>query len=254
MTEDDLDAKPKSRVWFRLCVTLGVIGGVIGLSSGLWLALREIVKPLAAQQQSRNNVKQIAIALHNINDVYGHMPGPFLDTAVEPKMTLPDIPADRLSWRVSILPYLESDPTYSRVNKSEAWNGPTNRSLLDRDWKVFADPEDHPTSLTPYRVFHDNGALWDSDPKRRLPLDRIPDGASNTILIAESTVQVPWAQFNEHQFDPNGSLPELGRASRNTFFLAMADGSVRVVKKSVAPNILRAAVTRDGGEQLPADW
>ena len=73
-------------------------------------------------------------------------------------------------------------------------------------------------------------------------------------VIAESTVQVPWAQFNEHAYDPNGPLPELGRESRSKFLVAMADGSVRTVKKSVSPNTLRAAITRAGNDTVGPDW
>jgi hypothetical protein len=251
---DDPDAKPKSRVVYRWCVTLGLIGTLIGVCSGAWLALREIVRPLAGQQTSKNRSRQMQIAVATYSEAYDRMPGPFLDVTVERGATIPEKPSDRLSWRVTLLPYIESSAVYRTVNKSEAWNGPTNGPLLGGYHMVYSDHEGGPQTHTPYRVFHDNGALWDSDPKRRISLDKIPDGASNTILIAESTVQVPWAQFNEHPFDPNSPLPELGRASRNTFFLAMADGSVRVVKKSVSPNILRAAVTREGGEQLAADW
>ncbi len=250
---DDPDAKPKSRTWYRVCATLGILGGTITLCSGLlWLAEPMIREP-SARMQSTSNMKQIGLAVHNYHDALDTLPGPFLDDTVDRSVRVPDVPSARLSWRVTILPFLEADPTYYQVQKSEPWNGPNNGPLLDIHWRTYADPLDGKTSFTPYRVFHENGALWDSDPKRRIAIDKIPDGSANTIMIAESTVQVPWAQFNEHPFDPNGPLPELGRASRNTFFLAMADGSVRVVKKSVSPNILRAALTREGGEQLPLD-
>jgi len=251
---DDPDTKPKSRVLYRWCVTLGVIGCMIGVCSGAWLALREIVRPLAAQHTSKNRLRQLQIAVANYSESNDLMPGPFLDETAERGAVIPERLTDRLSWRITLMPYLESGSVYSQVKKSEAWDGTTNRPLLGGYHLVYSDHEGGPVSHTPYRVFHDNGALWDSDPKRRIPLNKIPDGGSNTILIAESTVQVPWAQFNEHLFDPNGPLPELGRASRDTFFVAMADGSVRMVKKSVSPNILRAAVTREGGEQLPPDW
>ncbi len=250
---EDPDAKPKSRTWYRVCATLGVIGGTITLCSGFFFVISPIVQDSAARMSSTSNMKQIGLAVHNYHYALDTMPGPFLDDTVDRSVRVPDMPSARLSWRVTILPYLESDPTYKQINKSEAWNGPNNGPLLNRHWRTFADPVDGKTSFTPYRVFHDNGALWDSDPKRRVALDKIPDGAANTVLIAESTVQVPWAQFNEHRFDPDGPLPELGRASRNTFLLAMADGSVRTVKKGVDPNILRAAVTRDGNEPLGFD-
>lgn len=246
---DDPDAPPKPRTLHRTLFALGIIGGIIGVCSGLSLILQEFGTIVGAEMRSQNNLKQIALAVHNSDDAQGFMPGPFLD---DPNM--PEKPSDRLSWRVGLLPYLESGTPFVRVNRSEAWNGPTNGPLLDRHWPTYADLHDDDATLTAYRVFHDNGALWDSDPKRRIALNKIPDGAANTILIVESTVQVPWAQFNEHPYDPAGPLPELGRTGRNTFLVCMADGSVRVVKKGVSPNTLRSAITREGGDGLGPDW
>lgn len=257
-TEDDPDATPPNpetrRLGLRLCLTLGVIGAVIGCCTFLPPLVQEVLKPFAAEQTSKNNLHQLQLAMHMYDGTNSRMPGPHFDGGGHQGIVIPENPTDRLSWRVMMIPYLESTSLYSQVNFSEAWNGPNNGPLLNTCWHTYADPLDGKTSFTPYRVFYDNGALWDSDPKKRVALKDIPDGSSNTILIAESTVQVPWAQFNEHAYDPTGPLPELGRASRNTFLVAMADGSVRAVKKSVSANTLRAAVTRAGGESLGADW
>jgi hypothetical protein len=248
------DEKPKSRTAFQVAVALGIIGGSITICTGLGYVLQEGVKPIAAYHRSQNDLKQLSLAIHNEQDTHGRMPGPFLDRDFSRGGVIPETPRDRLSWRVSALPYIESSPLFHSFNHSEPWDSPTNRPHSDSHYSYYADPLDGKTTLTPYRVFYDNGALWDSDPKRRLSLKDIPDGSSNTILIAESTVQVPWAQFNEHPYSPGGPLPELGRASRNTFLVAMADGSVRVVKKSVSPATLNAAITRAGNDIVGPDW
>ncbi len=254
-TDDDPDAKPKSRTWYRVCATLGILGGTITLCSGFVFLSAPTVLDNADQMSSRGTMKQLSVAAHGYTDTNGRMPGPFVDGELAGHR-IPDDPYRRLSWRVALMPYFEHETYYKQLSLSEPWDSQRNTGITSQPILFLADPADARrgnTIHTPYRVFHDNGALWDSDPKRRIGLDKIPDGASNTILIAESTVQVPWAQFNEHRFDPDGPLPELGRASRNTLILAMADGSVRTVKKGVDPNILRAAVTREGGEQLPLD-
>jgi hypothetical protein len=246
---DDPDAPPKPRTLHRALFALGVLGAMVGLCTGVSFIFEAFGKLVGDQMHSQNNLKQISLAVHDYDSALGVLPGPFLD---DPNM--PEKPSDRLSWRVTILPFLESDPTFNRVNKSEAWNGKNNGPLLDRGWHTYADPRDDDATRTAFRVFHDNGALWDSDPKRRVPFDKIPDGAANTILVVESTVQVPWAQFNEHPYDPAGPLPELGRTGRNSFLACMADGSVRAVKKSVSSNTLRSAITREGGDEVGQDW
>jgi len=253
-TEDDPDPKPKSRWLYRLCVTLGVIGCTIGLCSGLFFLMAPTIRGNADYLSFKGTMKQLTLGVHNYNDSNGTLPGPFDDR--NGRVTeIPQDPRRRLSWRAAVLPFVEEDGVFRMLDPSQPWDGSVNSPATSLAIRPYTDPADGRTSThTPFRVFHDNGALWDTDPKNRIPPDKIPDGASNTILIAESTVQVPWAQFNEHPFDPNGSLPELGRASRNTFLVAMADGSVRVVKKSVSANTLRAAITRDGGESLGPDW
>lgn len=250
---EDPDAVPKSRRLYKLCVTLGIVGGAIGLCGGLFFVMASHAQQSAAQLSSKGSMCQLDLAVHDYNDANGTMPGPFLDGAVTNGIIPPD-PADRLSWRVAILPFIEAQDLYFQFNTSERWNSPTNLPLANTHYRPLCDPLDGKTHRTPYRVFYDNGALWDSDTKCRIPLDKIPDGASNTLLFVESTGKVPWAQFNEHHYNPEGQLPELGRSSRNTFLAAMADGSVRVVKKSLSANTLRATITRAGGDAPGADW
>ncbi|OWK42909.1 hypothetical protein FRUB_02506 [Fimbriiglobus ruber] len=72
--------------------------------------------------------------------------------------------------------------------------------------------------------------------------------------MVEAAQTVPWAQYNELPFDPNGPLPPFGAPQRDTFLVGMADGSVRTVKKSVSPQVLKGAITANGGERLPLDW
>lgn len=254
MTADDSNAPPKPKQLHRTILVLGLIGGAIGLCSGLSFVFQHFGPILGAEVRSQSNLKQIGLAVHTYSGAERRMPGPFLDDHARDQFPIPENPSDRLSWRVVVLPYIEASPIYVKINKSEVWNSPTNGPLLDHHRSTFADPLDGKTSFTPYRVFYDNGALWDSDPKRRLALDKVPDGSSNTILVVESTVQVPWAQFNEHPYGPNGSLPELGRASRNTFIVVMVDGSVRTVKKTVNPATLNAAITRAGNDTVGTDW
>jgi Protein of unknown function (DUF1559) len=250
--DDDFDVEPKSRRLYHLFAALAIIGGTITLCTGFFFLMSPMVAEKAARMSSTSNMKQLALAAHNSNDSMDEMPGPFVDG--EMARTIPEDPTLRLSWRVALLPYIEASHLYSDIALTEAWDSPTNRPVTNTHYRPFADPLDGKSTLTPYRVFYDNGALWDTDPKRRVALDKIPDDAANTIMIAESTAQVPWAQFNEHPYSPDGPLPELGRATRNTFLVAMADGSVRSVKKTVAPHILRAAVTRDGGEPVGPDF
>lgn len=63
----------------------------------------------AARSQCANNLKQIAIGLHNYGDTYpteqrqtGGLPAGTVPSAARP-------PEERLSWYVEVLPFVEQD-------------------------------------------------------------------------------------------------------------------------------------------------
>lgn len=251
---DDPDEKPKDRRLYRLCVTLGIVGGAAGLCVGVFCLARPLVIDSRDYLYTRDVTRQLNLGVQNCAEANGTLPGPHLDGS-QADNVVPVDPADRLSWRVAVLPFVGQKWLYKKFNKTEAWNSPNNFPVSSTAVRAFTDQtDDYASTHTPFRVFHDNGALWDSDPKYRIALNAIPDGSENTVLFVESTEQVPWAQFNEHRYDPAGPLPPLGRASRNSFLAAMADGSVRVVKKTVSPDTLRAIITRGGNDAPGPDW
>jgi hypothetical protein len=49
-------------------------------------------------------------------------------------------------------------------------------------------------------------------------------------------------------------LPKLGGHYRGDFVVAMADGSVLIVRKNVSEKMLRAAITASGGEVMDENW
>lgn len=199
--------------------------------------------------QSRNNLKQMALAMHNYQDT------------VEEKSLPPAALCDRqghplLSWRVLILPYVENQSLYNRFHLDEPWDSPHNLRLLAQMPKVYKSPYPQDTDKpyhTHYRVFVGKGAAFEGSRRLRIPED-FPDGTSNTLLIIEATEAVPWTKPAELSFDRN--RPSSMRSWRNplTFQAAMADGSVRSIDRSVTESTLRAAITRNGGDKLGEDW
>ena len=78
---------------------------------------------------SINNMKQIGLALLMDHDANNFFPGK--NENGKPR---------NLSWRVSILPYLEQKALFDQFKQDEPWDGPHNQVLLAQMPRVFLDP------------------------------------------------------------------------------------------------------------------
>lgn len=253
--DDDYDRPPpKSGGALKVVlIVLAVVGIVVVVAGvGLFFAVSK-VREAAARMAASNNQKQVGLALLNYDSANGKLPGPFVDTNLM-GMPPPANPSDRLSWRVEILPYIEQEYLYQGIQRHQAWNSSVNQPFTSKPVKTYCDPNDPTDANTRYRCFYDNGALFSTNPKDRVSWSGVTDGTSNTIMFAESGERVPWAQFNEWAFDPSAPPPTLGHPTRDGFLVAMADGSVRFIKKTVSPASLNAAITRAGGDAPGADF
>ncbi|WP_074305421.1 DUF1559 domain-containing protein [Singulisphaera sp. GP187] len=91
----------------------------------------------------------------------------------------------------------------------------------------------------------------------------LKDGASSTMMLAETTAQVgPWTAGGPSSvrgLDPNrrpylGRGRQFGGTHRGGAMIAMADGSVHFLRDSIAPSVFEAPSTVAGGESLPVGW
>ena len=242
-------------------IVLAIVGGVLLLCGGvggvgLYFAINR-TRDAAARMQATNNGKQLTIGLHNYHDAHNRFPGPHVDDTdrgVFGGGAPPSNPADRLSWRYTILPFIEQDSLYRSMDPGQAWNKGMNAGPSGTYVMTYGDPRDERDANTRFRCFYNNGALFDTDPKKRVSFSGITDGSSYTIMFVETAERVPWAQFNELPFDPNGSPPALGHPNRDTVIVGMADGSVRSIRKTVDPASLKAAITRSANDTPGPDF
>jgi prepilin-type processing-associated H-X9-DG protein len=262
--DDDFDRPPPKRGMGGGMIAL-IVGGIVlvvflivgGILVALLLPAVQKVREASARMQSQNNMKEIGLSQMNYETTTGSFSRPFLDTDERGvQITPPNDQTNRLSWRVSLLPYLMSTDgpgTYSRFNIREGWNSPTNLPLKDVPIRAYRHPldvDDKGEPLTRYRCFYDNGALFDSKPHFRLPISGVSDGTSNTLMYVECTEAISWTAFNDFRYDPIAPLPPLGhpKTTSNGFNAMFADGSVRFVRSSASPQAVKAAITRAGGE------
>jgi RNA polymerase sigma factor (sigma-70 family) len=197
-----------------------------------------------ARQQSTQNLKMLALAMHNYLSEYGQFP---------PAAVYSNDGRPLLSWRVLLLPYLDERALYTQFKLDEPWDGPTNKKLLEKMPAIFSPTPGKPKGSydTVYQVFTGKGTIFPS-PKTSKISD-ITDGTSNTILIVEAAKAVPWTKPDDLPFDAKTPLPKLGGVIKQGFMTAFADGSVRFLKHSIKEASLRKLITSNGGEVIGAD-
>jgi len=159
------------------------------------------------------------------------------------------------SWRVLLLPYLEEQELYQEFHLDEPWNSPHNMQLLVRMPASYAPPPRKASKLPAYhtycRVFIGPGTLFEHPEGNTLA--SITDGTSRTLFVVEAGEPVPWTMPEGLAYDPNGPLPDLTGPFHDGFRVTFADGSRGFIRKDVSEAMLRALITRNGGESVRYD-
>jgi len=195
-----------------------------------------------AKKKSAKNMKELALALLNFRDTYNTFPPhPSLQT---------DLTKRLYSWRVDILPFIEEDNLWKTFKQKEPWDSEDNKKLLDKMPKTYAPVTDDSKekNLTHYQIIVGGGAMFDS--KKRVKIKDITDGTSNTIMIVEAEEPVLWTKPADLVYDPEKPLPKFGGLFKDGFHVAFADGTVRFIKKDTDEKLIRALITRAGGEAV----
>jgi hypothetical protein len=199
----------------------------------------------ADRTRASNNLKQIALAMHNYHASAGHFPA----HAIYSK----DGKTPLLSWRVAILPYVGQDNLYKQFKLDEPWDSEHNKKLVAQMPAIYLSPTAPPAQelgRTHYQVFVGGGAVFGAGPQGT-PLAGITDGTSNTLMVVEAAEPVVWTKPDDLPYDPNKPLPKLGAKPGATYFLAFfGDGSVRPIRMDLKEKTLRALITANGGETI----
>ena len=150
----------------------------------------------------QNNLKQVGLALHNYESGNGTFPSSIRPAGVT---SLP-----RISWTISILPYIEQDNLVRNYNLNQTWDSTINLPITSQPIKIFLCP----ASPNPTRLDGDpQTSVWNivaatdyaattcvatyaNAPGAGQPgilqknvtvrIESVTDGLSNTILVTES--------------------------------------------------------------------
>lgn len=249
----------------RSSVPVMPVGGVgstavVPVLVALLLPAVQQAREAARRTQSRNNLKQIGLAMHNSHDVYGSFPsGTVQNENLDPEQ--------RLGWAVSILPYIEEANTYNRIEMAAGWEDQDDfvtaaviPSYLNPSMSRFGESGGQIDYLGVAGIGPDAATLENNDPNtgifgydRQTRLRDITDGTSNTVMVADSAEPNAYIQgyltisgFSEEPYigGPDG-FGAVHSGGMNSLF---ADGSVRFISEFVDPTVIEAVATKGGGE------
>ena len=224
------------RILFAALVAFGTLAAV---AAPIPKEAEKLLPPTEKQlDASRNNLKQIGIAIHGYNDTNGKMPADIVDKNGKAI----------LSWRVLLLPYLEEERLYKDFQLGEPWDSKVNKTLIEKipsgyaPIRVKADK-----GTTYYRGFNGPDTVFEAGQKLAIPRS-FPDGTSNTIAVVEAGEPCIWSKPDDLPFDLKKPLPRLGGLFDGDFHVLLMDGSVmKGHEKTMNTDEFRKLVTRSDG-------
>ena len=239
-------ATPKPRKGLTLgefVIATGVVLLIGFVTVAFLLPVNRSSRPAAYRSHCKNNLKQIALALHNYHDEYHAFP---------PAYTVDADGKPLHSWRTLILPYLEQKALYDKIDLTKPWDDPANAEVFKVIIAAYSCPsEPGPTTHTTYlAVVTSNSCLRPGESAR---MSDIKDGTSNTLMVTEvdSEHAVHWmapTDADESLFLAISSTSKL--AHSGGVQAAFADGTVRFLNASLSAEIRRALISIDGNESL----
>jgi prepilin-type processing-associated H-X9-DG protein len=151
---------------------------------------------------------------------------------------------------VEILPYIEQQELFKAYKMDEPWDSANNKKVLEKMPRVFNATPNQPSTMSSYYVLTGKDTAFPGENGIKIP--DITDGTSNTIMAVEAKRDIPWTKPEDLEYDPKKPLPKLGGFSPEGFNAAFCDGSVRFLSNAIAEQVMRALITRNGGEVIPA--
>lgn len=204
--------------------------------------------------QCKNNLKQMGLAIHNYHDEHSMLP---LAVSGQPEQ----------SWRTNLLPYLDMRSMHDRYDFDSAWNSEANQFVSREIVRPYHCPQ-RPAGrnrnssgqfLTSYIAPSGPDTILSKQTASRFR--DITDGLSNTLMVLEACgSEIVWTEPRDLPVTSQSiSVNSAGdRIDYSTSLLSsyhtggaqvlLGDGSARFVSENIDAKILKALLTKSGGE------
>ena len=251
-------------------IELLVVVAIIGVLIALLLPAVQAAREAARHVSCCNNLRQIGIALHAYHGVHQSFP----PGGIELRLYWRDVSRRQLAWSAFLLPYIEQQPLYERIDFGKAFDSEENAPAAAAVVPTYLCPSvPRSSNLVQGRGACDYGGINgeritgpNNPPKgamlydRAIRIEEILDGTSTTLIVSEDAAWTDGQWINARNvFDqayainyrpPPGEYVENEIRSKhpggaNALF---CDGSARFLGENMDLKTLAAICTRRGKE------
>lgn len=237
---------------------------VVGLLLLLWPAMEQ-AKQAAQRMQCTNNLRQIGGVLNFYHDLDGYFPPAH---------------ADGHSWRVRIIPTMLASGFYDVYRFDEPWDSPWNHELergplpdkagrmregpkVDTYWmatNVWQCPNDAIETSPHCNYSMLVGPHAFGLPERGRHRSEITDDHATTIAVAETISRdMEWLEPRDFDVETmsfrinDPDRPSISSHHPGGAQVVFVDGHVELLSDDLPPEVLKAMITIDGGENIVRD-
>ncbi len=267
-TVDENGLRSTSRMALPMIPMVDSGGGAPAIAIGVALLLPAVqqAREAARRSQSKNNLKQLGLAVHNYADTFNELPP---GTHPNEKLKV----EKRLSWIAKILPFIEQQAVFERIDFDAAWDSNENQDNVSVTIQTLINPgvadapkegvsapthyvgiagvgEDAPTLA----VNHKRAGMFGYN--RVTKFQNVTDGLSNTFMVSEANKDFGnWAAGGKDTIRALTKKPYIngpdglgGPWSTPGCHFLLGDGSVRFVSENIDASLMEALSTIAGGE------
>jgi type II secretory pathway pseudopilin PulG len=228
---------------FRGCLIGLIIAAILVI---LILPAIQQFREAARRSTSKNNLKQIGLALHNYHDTHQTLPpGWIADQEGTPYH----------GWMYSITPFLDSSPLFNEIDPNVPWNHESIVQHYRYQYPVFLNPsigEVLSKDGLGYAHYAGNSNLFKSN--SMFHFDECTDGLSNTLMVGDIKEGLKAWGTPGNVRDPalglNKGSNTFGSPHTGGVHFLLMDGSVRFLSENVDLEVLKALGTPAGGEDV----
>ncbi len=229
---------------FRSWLPTIIVVVIVLTCAGLLIPAVQKVREAERRTHAINNMKQIGLCFHSYHDVNKRFPTPKMIRRAD------GIAQEvELSWRVEIIPYIESSTFFREFDTTKSWDHPRHKHVQDQMPLIYVSPrldDTGSTTLARFQIFTGPDTLFPKNEPRSL--QDVKDGADRTLLFAEAAAAVLWMKPGDMSIRPDQPLP----IPEEALLVATVSGEIRHIRRDkIGDTILRQLIDPNDGKPDP---